>query len=355
MLTVVLTTRDRAAILACTLDAYEGLDAPRGGYRLVVVDDGSRDETPAVLEARAGRLPLVALRSPPRGQNAARNHALEHIQGDLVVFTDDDARPRRDWLSRVRDAADAHPEAEVIAGTVLPRFEIEPAAWLLRAVRRGPSFAWVERPRDGLVDATEAVSPAVAVRAARFAAGLRFDPSIGPDGTAAYAMGSETELLLRLQREGARAWYARDAVVEHLVAAAQLAEPALLRRAYRYGRGRWRLRTSRLAGARLRVQGVPLSAVADLLTRRLAWSRARRRGDAEAALRAAWRIAYLAGHVAEVRAERDLSPGLGRLAALVPPSLREIFAARPGTTSPTPAPTPRPDASPWPAVANGPP
>ena len=341
MLTIVMTTRDRAAGLARTLDAYERLDAPPGGYRLVVADDGSRDETRSVLEARAGRLPLVVLHGPPLGQNAARNRALEAVEGDLVLFTDDDALPRPDWLARMRRAADAHPEAGVIAGTVVPRFTVEPPEWLLRSVRRGPTFAWVERPADGPVDATEAVSPSFAVRASLLKAGLRFDESIGPDGTADYAMGSETELLLRLQREGVRAWYVRDAIVEHVVTAAQLEEATVLRRAYRYGRGRWRLRTSRLATARLRVRGIPLAILADLLSRRLSHARAIRRGDPGRALRAAWRIAYLAGHVDEVRRERGLEPGLGRLRRLIPPTLRAILLPRPASSwSGHPAPAP---------------
>ncbi len=140
-------------------------------------------------------------------------------------------------------------------------------------------------------------------------------------------MGSETELLLRLEHAGAKAWYVKDAIVEHVVPASQSEPDALVRRAYRYGRGRWRLRTSRLSKARLRVRGLPLSVVSDLLSRRLSYARATRRGDEEATLRAAWRIAYLAGHVAEVRRERGRAPGIGVLGALVPPSIRRILAA----------------------------
>lgn len=334
MLTVVMTTRDRATCLARTLDAYERMEAPRGGYRLTVVDDGSGDDTRSVLAARTGRLPLEIHHSPPLGQNAARNRALEAIEGDLVLFTDDDALPRPDWLARMRTAADAHPEVGVIAGTVVPRFVVSPPEWLLRSVRRGPTFAWVERPADGYVDPTEAVSPSFAVRASHLSAGLRFDETIGPDGTGDYAMGSETELLLRLQRAGVRAWYARDAVVEHVVTAAQVEESTILRRAYRYGRGRWRLGTSRLARTRLRLRGVPLAVLADLLSRRLSYARAVRRRDPGRALRMAWRIAYLAGHVDEVRRERGLEPGLGRLRMWLPVPLREILVPHPATAGP---------------------
>jgi len=329
MLCVVLTTRDRATRLGETLDALARLASPRGGWRLVVVDDGSRDATPSLVASRRARFApgsLELVRTPPLGQNAARNRALGAVVGDLVVFTDDDVVPQADWLLRLRDAADVHAEADVFAGTVRPRFEVSPPAYVLRAVRRGPAFAWVERAADGPIDPTEAVGPSFAVRAARFAAGLRFDETLGPDGTSDYAMGSETELLARLGRAGARAWYARDAVVEHVVTASQVETDALVGRAYRYGRGRWRLGTSRLAAARLRVRGLPLAVLSDLLVRRLAYARARRRSDAEATLRAAWRIAYLAGHLAESRRARGLAPGLGAAGRWVPSTIREMLA-----------------------------
>jgi len=338
-LTVLIATRDRAEMLARTLDAYASLVSPAGGHRIVVVDDGSRDATASVLAARARVLPLVTCAVEHVSANAARNRAVERFEGDLVVMSDDDTTPARDWLVHMRAAADAHPEAGVIVGTVRPRFEVDPPAWVLAAVRRGPAFGWVERDADGFVDPTEGVGASVAIRRAHFDAGARFDESVGPDGTAAYAMGSETELLLRLARDGVRAWYARDAVVHHHVSATDVEVPALLRRAYRYGRGRWRLGTSRLASARFRTGGVPWAIPFDLWARRRAHRAAVRRGDDVAALRAAWRLAYLAGHVAEIRRARGEAPGLGTLAAWLPPSV--LVALEPVLGTPVPTATPR--------------
>lgn len=323
MLTVVMTTRDRSHVLAPTLGAWGRVASPPGGCRRVVVDDGSLDDTPTRLASLGPPGGWTVRRLPRRGQNAARNAALDDVQGDLVVFTDDDAYPAPDFLVRMRAAADEVPEADVVAGTVRPRFETSPSDAVLRAARAGPAFAALQRDASGWIDPTEALGPGFAVRASRFAAGLRFDPAVGPDGSGDYPMGAETELLLRLQRDGARAWYAKDAVVEHVVTAAQTTPSALLRRAYRYGRGRWRLRTARLTSSRLRVRGVPLALVADLMSRRLAWGWARRRGDEAGALRAAWRIGVLAGQWAQIRTERGGGSGLGWGRRLLPAALRE--------------------------------
>jgi len=80
----------------------------------------------------------------------------------------------------------------------------------------------------------------MAVRTSVFGCGIRFDPSIGPSGQN-YPMGSELELILRLERKGHRAWYARDAIVEHFIRQNQLDKSWVFKRAIRFGRGMHRL------------------------------------------------------------------------------------------------------------------
>jgi len=50
-------------------------------------------------------------------------------------------------------------------------------------------------------------------------------------------MGSETELAMRLDRQGHKAWYVHNAVVKHFVSAEHLNTVWVLKRAVRYGRG----------------------------------------------------------------------------------------------------------------------
>ena len=58
MLTVMLATRNRAPILEEVLRTYCDLQAPGSGWKVVVVDNGSTDETGRVIVAFASRLPL---------------------------------------------------------------------------------------------------------------------------------------------------------------------------------------------------------------------------------------------------------------------------------------------------------
>ena len=238
MLTILFATRNRARVLADVLTAYERLESPTGGWKLVIVDNGSADASREVVARYEGRLPLVLICEPKPGKNAALNTGLEHVSGDLVVFTDDDVYPRPDWLLRLRDAADAHPEAEIFGGRVLPRWEIAPPPWLVAYVPLAPTFTISDANQtEGPMDAQHVFGPNMAVRRKIFEAGNRFDPHIGPSNSGSYAMGSETEFVLRLTAAGARAYSVPSAIVEHFVRKSQMRLAWIIGRAARFGRG----------------------------------------------------------------------------------------------------------------------
>ncbi|MDN3565823.1 glycosyltransferase [Paeniroseomonas aquatica] len=240
-MTVVFSTRNRAQALPRVLNAFAGLTAPHSGWKLVIVDNGSNDGTAAVIAGFSHLLPLTLLSCPTPGKNRALNLALPELRGDLAVFTDDDVLPDTDWLVQLRAAADAHPEADLFGGTVLPDWPSPPPLWLSeQAVEFSVLYAQ-QRRASGPCDHADIFGPNMAVRSAIFAAGTRFGEHVGPDGTnPMYAMGSETELLRRLGTAGHRGWFAADARVRHIIRPEQMEERWILDRAFRYGVGEGR-------------------------------------------------------------------------------------------------------------------
>jgi glycosyltransferase involved in cell wall biosynthesis len=299
--TVLLASRNGGAVLRGVLEAYEALEPPPGGFHVVVADNGSDDDTPAMLRSFEARLPLTIVTEPRPGKNRALNAALPRVAGALVVLTDDDATPRADWLVQYARAAAAHPEATLFAGTVLPRWEAPPPAWILEAVPFGPAFALTgKRHREGAIPPELIFGPNMAVRRAVFDGGVRFDETIGPAG-GSYAMGSETELTTRLARAGHKTWFCEAAVVEHFVRRHQLDRAWLLRRAIRYGRGSYRLGVHALGAPERTIFGVPPLTYKRVVGAALATARTALAGGDVARFEARWDLNQAVGEWLEAR------------------------------------------------------
>ena len=86
--TVVIPAFNEAGSLASVVAAASALP---GAVEVIVVDDGSTDGTPAVLERVAGELPIVVHRFPGnRGKGAALRAGITRASAPIVVFQDAD-------------------------------------------------------------------------------------------------------------------------------------------------------------------------------------------------------------------------------------------------------------------------
>lgn len=238
VLTVVLATFNGGERLRETLDSMTRLASPDGGWKLVVVDNNSTDDTARIIASFSDRLPLTALTCPVRGKNAALNMALGHLAGRLIIFTDDDVIVPPNWLVDYLTLADSTPEFTGYGGRIVPRWPGEPDPAIINGVHWGDAFAVhaADIP-DGPVAAGKIWGPNMAVRASVFEAGTRFSENIGPSA-GNYIPGSESSFNLALEKQGARFWFSNHIVVQHQIRPEQLTLRWLKKRAYRFGKGR---------------------------------------------------------------------------------------------------------------------
>ena len=92
-LSVVIPTYNRLPILEKCLRALEQqqLEAPISAYEVVVVDDGSTDDTVNWLLLNGSEFPHVRLVQQDHGGPAeGRNRGVDHARGDVIVFIDSD-------------------------------------------------------------------------------------------------------------------------------------------------------------------------------------------------------------------------------------------------------------------------
>jgi glycosyltransferase involved in cell wall biosynthesis len=300
MLTVLMATYNGASTLPEVLDAYCKLDSPDGGWKLVVVDNGSTDSTKEVITSFRSRLPLTYIFEPILGKSAALNTGLLSITGDLVVMTDDDALPRPDWLVQMRLAADCQPSFSIFGGAIVPHWEIPPEDWIL---------AWCSRLsitdpalEEGPIPATLAYGPNMAVRSEIIKAGYTFDNSLCPVGPR-YRMGEDTDFAQTLSKAGFRAWHCKRGVVAHMIQRNQMTREWVLRRAVPSGRSDYRQEFRDDPNSPPLLLGIPRYMIREILTQVLRFGRARLSQDAGAdtIFRERWQLHYLLGRAIEGR------------------------------------------------------
>jgi glycosyltransferase involved in cell wall biosynthesis len=270
---VLLATRNRAALLRDTLARLAELDTSGLDWEVIAIDNGSSDDTPRVLEDMARILPLQALHEPRAGKNIALNRGLALARGELLLFTDDDVLAQRGWLQAHVGAARRWPAASIFAGRILLRF---PAGT--------PEHLKLHEPVRSLLcefvpPLPEGPTPQLPLGAnfsvrSRAMQGIRLDDGIGPQEGRNYAMGSETELLKRLREQGHTIVYVPDAAIEHVVQPNQLEISWLLGRSYRLGRGLTRMGFA-YGDPSPRVLGVPLRVWRQLAHTQLRYSLSR--------------------------------------------------------------------------------
>lgn len=120
---VVCSTYGRAELLPRLLGALAAQTFPADELEVVIVDNGSPDDTREVLE-RLGRDVPFALRTirheRNRGAAGGRNTGWRAARGAVVAFTDDDCTPTPTWLEHGVAAIEAHGAGSFAVGATRP-------------------------------------------------------------------------------------------------------------------------------------------------------------------------------------------------------------------------------------------
>ncbi|MFY9720635.1 MAG: glycosyltransferase [Candidatus Cybelea sp.] len=134
--TIQLCTYNRAALLERVLEACFDQTVEGDAYEVVLVDDGSADETPAVIERARSRATcsFIAVRQPNRGLAGARNAGIARASGERVIFIDDDVLPLPNFVQEHLRSHAAHPSAIVRGGAIeVERLdELPPPIWSIK-------------------------------------------------------------------------------------------------------------------------------------------------------------------------------------------------------------------------------
>ena len=206
-LSVILPTLNRSDSLRIALRSLAAQTLPVADYEVIVVDDGSKDDTPAVL-AEPWPFQLRVIRQETRGAVEARNNAADLADGKVLVFVDDDMSFEPGYLEAVV-ALHAGPEPRVGMGSLIPDSEKPLSAFhRIYAVLNAdtPPF-----PAEMEVPFTACVTNNVSVQKTTFwnLGGFRNPVGDGP------ATWTDVEFGCRVARAGLRCWRSGLALCIH--------------------------------------------------------------------------------------------------------------------------------------------
>jgi glycosyltransferase involved in cell wall biosynthesis len=113
MISVVIPVHNGHTTLARCLQTVAASDYP--DYEIIVVDDCSTDDTPAIARQFGAR--VLTLSGKPFGPAYARNRGVEISVGKIILFVDADITIPRDTLSKVATGFNSHPEHAAMFGS----------------------------------------------------------------------------------------------------------------------------------------------------------------------------------------------------------------------------------------------
>ena len=196
--TVVVPAYNAARTLPLCLRALTAQDYPASAAEIIVVDDGSTDETAAL--ARAAGVRVIS--QPNGGPASARNAGIQAATGEIILFTDADCEPTPDWITQMV-APLADPQVAGVKGSYRTR-QREVVARLAQCEFEERYDRQARRPVIDFVDSYAAAFRADVLRQAG-----GFDPAFP------HANNEDVDLSYRLARLGHRLVFNRRAVVYH--------------------------------------------------------------------------------------------------------------------------------------------
>ncbi len=219
-LSFIIATFNRAQGLATTLETLAGQTLACNSFEVVVADNNSTDDTASKFSEFAAKHPdmnLVYAFERQQGLSPARNCAIKHSRGDILVVVDDDELIDKRLAEVYLSFFDRRPDAAAAGGIYIPVYGVPLPEWFSPYIDEliSGAFYWGSRERE--------FSGGRYPRGGNF--GIRreaidhygmFNTELGRKGASALG-GEEKDLLSRLTKAGEKIYYLPDAIIHHVI------------------------------------------------------------------------------------------------------------------------------------------
>lgn len=118
-ISIIIPTCNRETLISKTLDYLDNQNLSKKLYEVLVIDDGSVDETERIARDRVHKCSVRYFKKMREGPGAARNFGIKHVKGDIIAFTDDDCIIPPDWLKNIYDSFINNPDIAGVEGKTI--------------------------------------------------------------------------------------------------------------------------------------------------------------------------------------------------------------------------------------------
>jgi len=213
--TVIIPTCNRSATLARCLAALDRQTVLAHEFEVVVVDDGSTDDTRAVVDVHVSSYPLKYVYQANAGPGTARNTGVRHAVGELVLFIGDDIMADERLLESHLLAHAARPEqTTAVLGHIDWPADMQRSPVMDYVC--GPAtlqFAYAFIPTLPALDFRFFYTSNISLKRQFLVEAA--DDNVAFDPAFTHAAFEDSELAMRLERRGLEIVYAEDARVTH--------------------------------------------------------------------------------------------------------------------------------------------
>jgi len=238
-LSIIIPTRNRAHFLRVTLESILIQTLPQNKFEVIVVDNGSEDETKKVVEYYITKIKnLVYLYDDTPGLHIGRHKGLLAARTNILVYADDDIEPFPTWLEGILDSFESY-DVAIVGGKILPKFEEDPPGWILDLWNKNNMIPYLSIIDMG--DEVKYIDPLYIfgcnfsiLKEVLIEAG-GFHPDGMPDEFIKFRGDGETYVANYIKKNGYKAIYNPKASVYHIVSKKRMTKNYFKKRAFLQG------------------------------------------------------------------------------------------------------------------------
>jgi glycosyltransferase involved in cell wall biosynthesis len=245
IVSIIIPTFNRCKLLQDTIESIFSHNTATDLFEIIVVDNGSTDETKEIVENiqnENSSFNLYYFFDDIPGLLSGRHRGAKEARGEILSFIDDDVLVSETWLEGIIERMNENKQIALLSGPCLPKYESNPPEWLndfWTKNENGIHCGWLSLMDFGSeeieIDPLFVWGLNFTIRKSVFKELKGFHPDNIPKKLQHFQGDGETGLSLKAKEKGFKAYYNPRVNLFHQIPNSRLTENYFSQRAFYQG------------------------------------------------------------------------------------------------------------------------